>query len=667
MLTFLSRLPVTPSAAFFLLLAAVIGAAPAAAAPDDPAADGAAPALEQRLEHEGIAVEMRLEPLTPHPDGKLREGDDVRVRFAIRDTTSGTPLSSLYPAAWMDRLPVDDLLEPPKACKEKVAGFIGGTLLAQPELDLNVYYVLALNEDATITVVDPLFGFGGSKLLDLIFLKSNGEDWVLDEERQRLYVSMPDAGQVAVISLADWRVIRNVDAGPRPRRLALARDGRYLWAASAAPGGDGGSGVVVIDADRLAPVAAIETGAGEHDLVLSADDRLAFVTNRDAGTVSVIDVRSLRKVADVATDRDPTSIAYSAMARAAYVTHRAAGTIVAVDGDGRRVVARMQVAPGVEAIRFAPGERVALAVNPETDEVYVVSAAQNRVVQTADVEDRPDQVAFTDELAYVRHQGSEIVLMIPLGDLGIAGRPVPVVDFPGGQHPPGRTDHPSLAPGIVQAPGATAVLISNPEDGLIYYYKEGMAAPMGHFKNYGRQPRAVAVVDRSLEEREPGVYETTVKLRRPGRYDLAFFLDAPQLTHCFPFEVEPDPEAQRAEAAARPLAIEPLIEQREVPVAAETVLRFRLKDPKTQTPRSDLTDLRAMVMRVPGTWHARLPASAAGDGLYEARFTPPSAGIYYVFLESFAAGLEVRDSSFVAIEAVERPAAAAAGDGSPGD
>ena len=31
------------------------------------------------------------------------------------------------------------------------------------ELDLNQFYVLALNNDATITVVDPRFGFGGTK------------------------------------------------------------------------------------------------------------------------------------------------------------------------------------------------------------------------------------------------------------------------------------------------------------------------------------------------------------------------------------------------------------------------------------------------------------------------------------------------------------------------
>ena len=55
-------------------------------------------------------------------------------------------------------------------------------MLSRPEVDLNVYYVLALNEDATISVVDPLFGYGSSKLLTMVFLHSPGEDWALSAD-----------------------------------------------------------------------------------------------------------------------------------------------------------------------------------------------------------------------------------------------------------------------------------------------------------------------------------------------------------------------------------------------------------------------------------------------------------------------------------------------------
>ena len=82
---------------------------------------------------------------------------------------------------------------------------------------------------------------------------------------------------------------------------------------------------------------------------------------------------------------------------------------------------------------------------------------------------------------------------------------------------------------MVPAPEGNSVLVANPADRVIYYYSEGMAAPMGSFQNYRRNPRAVMVVDRSLREVTSGVYSTTTKLPKSGIYDVAFLLDSPRI------------------------------------------------------------------------------------------------------------------------------------------
>jgi hypothetical protein len=74
-----------------------------------------------------------------------------------------------------------------------------------------------------------------------------------------------------------------------------------------------------------------------------------------------------------------------------------------------------------------------------------------------------------------------------------------------------------------------------------YYYSEGMAAPMGMFTNAAREPRALLVVDRTLQRTAPGVYETAAWLERPGTYTVAFLLDSPQAVNCWNVVVEPDP------------------------------------------------------------------------------------------------------------------------------
>ncbi len=505
------------AAAVTVAWCAIVGAAcsivVAAQAPPDTSPRADRPAVERRTVREGMAIDFDVrhyDPAGPH-DRELREGDTVDIGFTVRDVGSANPISSLNPAAWL-ALARTRRDGPRASCTDLVRTALGQSLLSRPELDLNAYYVVALNDDATITVVDPLFGFGGTKLLAMVALQSPGEDWVLTADQDRLFVSMPGVNRVAVVDTRAWSVATNIDVGPRPSRVALQPDEGYLWVAHAADAKSArASGVTVLDARTLKVVARIPLGSGPHEIAFSDDSRFAFVTNGDAGTVSIVDVRTLRKVKDVGIGSPVSSIAFSTLARAAYVTSQEAGTVTGIGVASLDVVARIGAAPGVGAIEFAPDGRLGFAVNTRANTVSIFDAALNRVVRTADLEKGPDQLAFSKRFAYVRHRDSEIVVMMPLDELGTEGRNVPLLDFPGGQHPLGGGARSSLAASIVRSADDNAVLVANPRDKAIYYYKEGMAAPMGQFSNYGKEPVAVLVVDRSLRETRA----RRVSVRRP--------------------------------------------------------------------------------------------------------------------------------------------------------
>lgn len=609
---------------------------------------------------EGIAIEFQMQALNSENPasheavpGVFQEGDQVTIRFNITDTTSGMPLSGVYPAAWMDLKPRSEM-RVPGACQQKVEAFVGGSLLAPPELDLNVYYVLAMNNDATISVVDPLFGFGTTKLLDMVFLDTPGLDWALTPDQQTLFVSMPESDQVAVVETSSWDVVANINVSTRPASVALQPDARYLWVGRSS--GAQSSGVSVIDVRELAVVEDIATGEGHHEIAFSDDNRYAYVTNEKAGTLSVIDIRRLVKVKDIHIGKRPVAVAFSPIGQAAYVVDTDSGSIVVVGGDDHRVLARIQAEPGLGQLKFAPGTRLGFVVNTEHDMVHILDTALNRIIQTADVEDGPDQIAFSDELAYVRHRDSEIVLMIPLDMVGTEGKPVPVIDFTGGQAPLGRVSTPSLADSIVQAPGATAVLVANAADKVIYFYKEGMAAPMGQFQNYGREPRAIQVVDSSLKERAPGVYETTARLRRPGLYDVAFFLDSPRTIHCFEVTVAPSPERQAERARNPGLGVEPLFKRRELRVGERISLTFKLTNPLTGEPRIGLKDVSVLTFKAPGGWQKRQWAVQGEDGVYAVEFVPPQTGAYYVFVEARSLGVRYNNTPYTVLRVKEASA-----------
>jgi YVTN family beta-propeller protein len=185
--------------------------------------------LSTQQAQEGIAVEFEAVPLRNSPsltgNPSLQEGDDAAIRFKVSDTTTGAPVRGVYPAAWIDRLSEGETMTQARTLV-KTKSFLEGGLFTKADVDLNAYYVLALNEDPTISVVDPLFGFGGSKLLAMISLKSRGDDWVLSADQRSLYVSMPDSNAVAVVDTASWEVTASIATGQSPSAGSTLSVGR---------------------------------------------------------------------------------------------------------------------------------------------------------------------------------------------------------------------------------------------------------------------------------------------------------------------------------------------------------------------------------------------------------------------------------------------------------
>lgn len=589
-------------------------------------ASAAEPKPVQKFEQAGIAVEFSIAPAEEDAE-HLLEGEEATVRFRITDS-DGTPLSGLYPIAWLDLRPVGVATDP-EMCHKKVGSFLQGSLSARPTIDLNTYYVVALNNDSTLTVIDPLLGFSISRLYAMVLLKSPGEDWVLSQDRRWLYVSLPEAGQVAVVDTTTWKLAAYIDAGARPTRLVLQGDEKYLWVGNDAASVPE-SGVTVIDTGSLQPVAHISTGAGRHQIALDADDRYAFVTNSDEGTLSILDVWELAKVKDLATGSHPVDVAFSPLSRSVYVVQEKEGSVVVVDRDSHRMVARMVGEPGLTTVRFAPGGRWGFVLNTRENLLHIFDSSSNRVAHTMQVDEGPDQVSFTDTFAYIRMRGSDYIKMIELGGLDKPG-PVTEFDFPGGQSPPARASAEGIAPAIVPSPHGEEVLFANPADKMIYSYHEGMAAPQGSYRNYGHEPKAVVVVDRNLREAEPGVYATTVQLVAGGNYDVPLLLDSPRLVHCFAAAVKPNPALKREQVA---LHVEPLLTERKIPVGREFRLQFKASDPNTHQPRTGLEDVRVLILLSGSTWHKREWARPLGEaGLYEVSLSVPRPGVYFVFFE----------------------------------
>ncbi len=598
----------------------------------------------QKIVEQGIAIEFTVEPLDKNATA-IKAAQDVNVKFKVTDTTTGTPVKGLGLSAWISK-GLDEKLTDPGQCREKIQSYLTGSLRARPDVDLNSYYVLALNKSADISVIDPLLGFGGSKLMTLIMLKSPGEDWLLTRDGEKLFVTLPLINQVALINTRSWIVETYIDAGVKPVRITMQPDQQYVWVAN--DGKEKEGGVTVIETTTGKVVATIPTGAGKHDIAISSDNRFAFVSNSESGTVSIVDIRKLEKLGDVKVGPEPVSMAVSELSKSVYVASQGDGTITVIEAQNHQVIAQMKTKPGARSIRFAPGGRYGFALNAKQNAVHIFDAASNRMLHEVNVVKGPDQITFSSAFAFVRSLDSEQVYMFRLGKID---QEVDVTEFPGGQAPPGQGSTPVRADSIVLAPEGNSVIVANPVDKVLYYYTEGMAAPMGNFQNYKREPLAAMVVDRSLREIKPGVYSTTIKLPASGRYDVAFLNDSPRVSHCFSVSAAVNPYLNEGKKVA--LSIEHQVKEQTLAVNRDFTFRFKLTDTATGDPKSDLKDVSVLTFLSPGVWQRRDIAKPVGDGVYELKINVPQSGVYMLFVESSSMGVRFVDLPYLMLHTTE--------------
>lgn len=85
-------------------------------------------------------------------------------------------MQGLYPAAWIDLSKtwkghqLKDL-----TCKDRVEIYLKGIVGMRPMIDLNSYFILVLNQDPTISVIDPIVGITGRTIP---LLKGEGKSLV---------------------------------------------------------------------------------------------------------------------------------------------------------------------------------------------------------------------------------------------------------------------------------------------------------------------------------------------------------------------------------------------------------------------------------------------------------------------------------------------------------
>ncbi|WP_437680055.1 YncE family protein [Sorangium sp. So ce131] len=653
-----------------------------------PASPAAAPLPASRVERDGLSISFALRPLDRGRDGADRgaagvaepaaAGTEALAEFTVTDAASGAPVGGLAPLGWMSRRDGADggaagaaeAAPDDERCRGKIKSFMAGLLSVRPEVDMNAYLLWTLNDDNTVSAINPQVALGRTKLRSVVTLAGPGASFALHPDRESLYVTLRGGRGLAVVDTRRGLVRTNVPVGADPSRVVVSPDGRTVWV-----GNDGDGTVSVIDARSTDVLRTLEVGPGHHEIAFTDGGRAAWITSERGESVAVVDAGALEPLGEVAVGEGAVSVAASDEAGVVYVARGAAGEVAILDAARRAVAGRVALKPGLGALRFDPGGRFAFALNPAAGEVALLDAATGAVAHALAGFAAPDAVTFTGRFAYVRNRGAAKVSLIDRAALGGPAAP-PVVHVAAGQEPPAAAGAAALAAKaglaapIAPMPEGNGAVIASPADRALYVYVEGMMAPIGTLTSYGREPRSILVEDRSLKEVRPGVYAAPVRLAAAGRYDVELLLDRPRAAVCLEATVAPARCAPGAGYAGQSgcggdldpgIALEPLFApDLRLEAGEPATLRFRAAA-REGTSAIDAKEMEIMIVRFPSGYRFRGAPRAEGDGTFSVAFTPPAPGQYRFLAAAPGRGAPAGALPVVPLRVSPRGAAAAAG------
>lgn len=567
----------------------------------------------QTVEQGGMAVSLRFDA--------LGEGA-AQAAIMLTDAASGRAIDGARPAAWM-LARRSEAVAAERSCEDKAAALVAGSLGARADVDLNGYRLVTLNQDDTLAFINPHVGLQNSKLESIVQLPGTGHDWVLAPRTQRLFVTLRERGEVAVVDVGTRRLLATVSTGTGslPTRLVLDEGAQRVWL-----GLDGTDQVLALDAATGREVARVSVGNGLHTITLESGQPWLAVTNSANDTVTLIDRTRLVATATIGVGQTPVAAAWSTSAQRLAVLSINGGNLSLVDPAAATVSATIELKRGAVALGLFDDGRRALVLNSRTNEASLLDLATPSVVARLAVPGRPDQIAFSREFAYLRSQATPNVQVLNLAQAR-SGR-LQAVAVPMGRSSP--ADAPAalnVASVFAAAPEGNGMLVANPGDGSIYRYAEGMMVPVGSFSNYRRQARALRVLDTSLTERAPGRFEAQARIEHGGRYDVIVRNQRPAVTACFVVEA-------RGGAAVPAVAVPPLpkVEAVRAGEGRNAVVTFRMADADGHP--VDLPAVRVLAMQVRGTAQARAAAVSLGGGRYEARLSSLSAAEYELMVQA---------------------------------
>jgi YVTN family beta-propeller protein len=268
-------------------------------------------------------------------------------------------------------------------------------------------YVLSQSAAALSEIAD-----GAEKAVPAVTLDKAPAALALAPDTGLAYVTHPDLGQVSVVDLGAKRVVRTLAVAGSPFGVAVTRDGRLFV------GDWNGAHVSVLGVEGDTSLETVEVGRAPAHLLLSPDETLLFVANRESDSVSVVRTGDLSVAATIPVDRAPFAMALSPDAARLYVGNVQAGTVSVIDTGTLKVVETLTSGAMPYGAAVTPDGARVLVTNQQASTVSVLGHG-SAPPATIKVGGYPEGVVISADgtRAYVANWFSDDVSVLDLASL----------------------------------------------------------------------------------------------------------------------------------------------------------------------------------------------------------------------------------------------------------
>jgi len=490
--------------------------------------------LDRQIEREGVSMTVRIEAIDEEAPTTPRPGQLVRLSLDGRRLADDQALSNWRIGAWLDR-ETDALSGAVPICAQRIGRYLSGNLVDRPLLDLTGYFVLTMDAESSVSILDPSVSFSGrSSLYGAMKLDGKGSDWVKTSDDMRLFIALPAEKKLAIADLQTLTIRDHLSLPGQPTRVVLQPDERLLWVGLTGTEPQENA-VEIIDTLHDKSVARLPLPGGYHEIVFSGDGRYAFISNRQSRSLTLVDAATLKIVREIDLGFEPISLMFFDGSALLWVVDAKAGKIHRFDVKGHPVDHWM-LEPGLGPIKLTPDARYALVVNPSQHLIHVVDVATAKEKHRITLSGQPYDILFSAQYAYIRTLHNEQIGLLSLSSLD-AEQPILKL-VPAGAGGLAAMQNLPRASSMALTLDRSGAFFTTPSERTVYHYMEGMNSPSSGLKTYGHTPLAAMVVQRGLREISPGRYSAVIRLPASKRMVVALASEAPVLRECLGLAVD---------------------------------------------------------------------------------------------------------------------------------